>query len=579
MQLRAFGIFALVVSTLAVLLVVYSSASEAQDAGVSEPTLADAQPVQAPVGVEPTRSRTVRLTAAGDHGGRNSRAGQTLDLVAELAPVAHLALGDLSYSERVPESAWCEWVIDGDKDVGVSGVGSIPVQVVAGNHEDDRRLDGFIRKFADCLPDRLDSEGDYGVEYYSDIGGLVRVIMIAADLTVDGEHYGYGGGSHRKWLQQAVLGARADGIPWVVVGMHKVCVTTSTKSCEVGESVMDWLLAPGRADLILQGHEHGVQRSHQLRCVNVDKSTPGCIVDTDGNHSQGRGGVILIGGSFGRDSYRQNPDDSEAGYFAAQMPGDESPDDEQQGVWQLDFSSSSLKAQWVGSTSAYKDAFVMAASSLGPASGECRALNGRPGRRRQRPCARIGRGSQGRGHPRVTTGHTLGQSAVSRQVPGQRARLAVQRHDPTKDQRAVRQQAAAGRLAHEAAFDARRSALHDPGRSNSQPRSEGAASPSAAARDRLSSRPRHRNHARRSRQRAPRSSRDQPVAAVKIRLAAALRAHARVKDLVATCLRTLGLSHGKLSVGDKILGACRLLRERDTCAGANAELELARLER
>ena len=231
---------------------------------------------------------------------------------------------------------------------------------------DDRRLDGFIRKFADCLPDRLDSEGDYGVEYYSDIGGLVRVIMIAADLTVDGEYYGYGGGSHRKWLQQAVLGARADGIPWVVVGMHKVCVTTSTKSCEVGESVMDWLLAPGRADLILQGHEHGVQRSHQLRCVNVDKSTPGCIVDTDGNHSQGRGGVILIGGSFGRDSYRQNPDDSEAGYFAAQMPGDESPDDEQQGVWQLDFSSSSLKAQWVGSTRAYTDAFVMAASSLAP---------------------------------------------------------------------------------------------------------------------------------------------------------------------------------------------------------------------
>ena len=310
-----------------------------------------------PVVAAPTGSTSVRLTAAGDHGGTNSRGGRTLNLVATLAPSAHLALGDFSYSELTPESAWCDWVINGDAPAGVTGVGSIPVQLIGGNHEEDSRLDGFIRNFAACLPDRLGSVGDYGAEYYTDIGGLVRVIMIAADVTIDGEHYDYNGGPHRTWLEQAVTGARASGVPWVVVGMHKNCVTVGTKSCEIGESVMDWLLAPGRADLILQGHDHGVQRSHQLSCVDVGTSTPACLADTDGSHEQGAGGVLLVGGTFGQSARTHNADDSEAGYFAAFMPDAASASDEQQGVWQLDFTATSLTGRWVGSTSAYTDRF------------------------------------------------------------------------------------------------------------------------------------------------------------------------------------------------------------------------------
>ena len=377
MLLRAMGVVGVLASTLVVLMVAYPSGSDTESSRASAATFAAAQPVRELLGVEPTGSNVIRLTAAGDHGGRNSRGGQTLNLVRALAPVAHLALGDLSYSDRVPESEWCDWVINGDESAGVSGVGSIPVQVVGGNHEEDSRSDGFIRNFAACLPDRLDSVGDYGVEYYIDIAGMVRVIMIAADVAIDGEDYDYGSGPHRKWLQQAVLGARAAGIPWVVVGMHKVCVTTATKSCEVGESVMDWLLAPGRADVILQGHDHGVQRSHQLRCVDVNVSTPGCIVDTDGDHLKGNGGVILIGGSFGRSSYSQDPNDPESGYFAAWMSDEGSPGSEQQGLWQLDFSSTSLKARWIGSTSDYEDAVQIAApppeappAGGGPSSGD-----------------------------------------------------------------------------------------------------------------------------------------------------------------------------------------------------------------
>jgi len=351
------GVLALTVTTL---LLVYNDAPATGSAsGVGTP-VASVQLASASGSLASLDA--VRLTAAGDLGGRNNRAGKTLNLLVSLAPVAHLALGDMSYSDIEPESAWCDWVINGDGSAGVSGVGSIPVQLVGGNHEEDNSPDGFIRDFAACLPDRFGSIGDYGVEYYTDIGGLVRVVMIAADITVDGEYYDYGSGPHRAWLEQAVNGARLQGIPWVVVGMHKVCVTTGTKSCEVGESLMDWLLAPGRADLVLQGHDHGVQRSHQLRCVDVDTSTPGCLVDTDGSHSQGDGGVILVGGTFGRSARSHDSSDSEAGYFASVLSDQSSSSDEQQGVWQLDFTPTSLSGRWVGSTSAYTDEFLISSA-------------------------------------------------------------------------------------------------------------------------------------------------------------------------------------------------------------------------
>ena len=362
MVYRALAIVGVLAATVAALVFGYSGTPASGSAGgvAGSPRQLSRSP-RAPAGLG-----TVRLTAAGDHGGRNSRGGQTLNLLASVAPDAHLALGDLSYSELEPESAWCDWVVNGDPSEGVSGVGSIPVQLVGGNHEEDTRADGFIRAFAECLPDRLRSVGDYGVEYYSDIEGLVRVIMIAPDITVDGEYYDYGSGAHRAWLEQAVSGARLAGIPWVVVGMHKVCVTTGTKVCEIGESVMDWLLAPGRADLVLQGHDHGVQRSHQLRCVDVDTTATDCLVDTDGAHSKGDGGVILIGGTFGRSARSHDPNDSEAGYFAAVLPDEASSSDEQQGVWQLDFTPTSLSGRWVGSTSPYRDEFAVSRASTPP---------------------------------------------------------------------------------------------------------------------------------------------------------------------------------------------------------------------
>src|SRR6266566_9591423 len=49
------------------------------------------------------------FTAGGDIGG-NSNSSTALDLIAQSGSQFDLALGDLSYSERTPESAWCSYV-------------------------------------------------------------------------------------------------------------------------------------------------------------------------------------------------------------------------------------------------------------------------------------------------------------------------------------------------------------------------------------------------------------------------------------------------------------------------------------
>ncbi len=78
--------------------------------------------------------------------------------------------------------------------------------------------------------------------------------------------------------------------------------------------MIDDLIAHG-ADLILHGHDHNFQRSHQLRCVDVNTTTSSCIVDTDSDFQAEAGAVIVVSGWAGRPGYDVSSSDPEAGYF------------------------------------------------------------------------------------------------------------------------------------------------------------------------------------------------------------------------------------------------------------------------
>lgn len=291
------------------------------------------------------------FTAGGDIGAGSETTG-VLQAIAAAEPRFHLALGDLGYGDTPTEADWCRYV--------ESHLGSIPMQLVVGNHEDDDRKDGYIGDFAACLPDRMDSTGIYAAEYYFDVDGLARIIMIGAGNDIEGEKYDYPKDSdHYRWLEQAIDDARADELPWVIVGMHKACISAGEKSCEIGADVMD-LLIDKKVDLVLQAHEHNYQRSKQVSCVEVDAFRPSCIVDdgADGAYTRGNGLVWVVSGLMGGGGkYAVYDDDPEFDYFAATFGGNSR--DAGRGFTQISVSSDTIVVDFIGTTTEYRDHFTI----------------------------------------------------------------------------------------------------------------------------------------------------------------------------------------------------------------------------
>ncbi|MGH9379396.1 MAG: metallophosphoesterase [Thermoanaerobaculia bacterium] len=325
------------------------------------------------------KGRKLVFTAAGDFGlGEEARA--TLRLMGRTGADLHLALGDLSYGGPGSEPVWCGLVR--------SHVGEAPFYIVTGNHEDDYGEDGHIMNFARCLPGPVGVGGRYPTEYFWDYAGLARFILISPDLTVDDRHYYYGDGNRNyRWLAAAVAGARDSGLPWVIVGMHKNCLSVGVNYCNVYQDLFS-LLVELKVDLVLHAHDHVYQRSHQLatspgcRQVAVDAYSRRCVTDDgeDGHYAQGAGAVFVTVGTAGADLYEVNPDDPEAGYMARWMGANAEP---RNGFLRVALSERELAAEFVGSTttSSFRDAFrIVAAESKGhrPASPRASGAARRP---------------------------------------------------------------------------------------------------------------------------------------------------------------------------------------------------------
>ena len=275
----------------------------------------------------------------------------TLREIGAVQADLNIALGDLSYGGPASAPEFCELV---DSSVGEGA----PVAVLAGNHEEDSGEDGPIASFAECLPDRVGAVGEYGAQYYFDVGTLARFVMISPDLTIEGQHYYYGtaeGGDTPQlaWLRAAIEGAREAEIPWVIVGMHKPCISVGEYYCDVYQDLFTTLVEE-RVDLVVSGHDHSYQRSVQIATgpgcaeVTVDDFDRSCVVDADDALREGRGPVFAITGAGGAEQYRVYPDDPEAGYFATWMgrntPGNRS------GFLELGITPERLVARFVGST-------------------------------------------------------------------------------------------------------------------------------------------------------------------------------------------------------------------------------------
>jgi hypothetical protein len=299
---------------------------------------------------------SVRFSAAGDFG-KTPATGTVLDLAAASGSFL-LALGDLSYGDAT-ESQWCSFV---KGRVGPT----YPVQLLSGNHESNGR-DGHIERFADCLPDRLPGTvGDYGRQWYVDVPAadpVVRIVMISPGLTFDDGTWRYQAGKVRyRWTGKAIDDARADGIDWVVVGMHYPCLSMGRYGCSAGSDIMN-LLVKKRVDLVLTGHEHLYQRSKQIttgpgcRRVPTTRFDRDCVANASSTVRDGAGTIFVTVGTGGTALRAVNRKDRQKRYFAAWSGLNASP---RHGLLAVDADRSRLTATFVGAApGTFRDALTI----------------------------------------------------------------------------------------------------------------------------------------------------------------------------------------------------------------------------
>ncbi len=235
------------------------------------------------------------------------------------------ALGDLGYTTSA--SGWCTQM----KRL-------VPeIVIIAG--DDGSNADGNMSQYVASCPYPLSSPmvagkgtPGYGYEYYFDYPRekpLARFILLSAGLS--GVDYNYSRKSpHTEWVEDKVASARDAGIPWVIAGVHKECITVGNDGhCPMGQDLFDELVE-AHVDLILVGHDHVYERSKQLRvsssCESVNSTNqfePSCVAasGTQGVYAKGEGTIVVVQGVGGRsfDNVAIDGSNQAMGYFDAVM--------------------------------------------------------------------------------------------------------------------------------------------------------------------------------------------------------------------------------------------------------------------
>eukprot|EP00808_Paulinella_micropora_P001810 g25698.t1 len=267
-----------------------------------------------PTAPPPPPPRAFRFGVAGDFG-LSPRFYSMVDLVAISALDFFVATGDLSYTPG-GEATWCSYW---------QQMGIYNLLLLAGNHETGEDYGGDIDQYIkNCRNDLSSAVSDlslYGKRYYVDFpvaAPMVRIIFVTPGVTgslewlntfeINGQGFNY--------TRDAVLAAKAQGIKWIIVAMHKNFISVLTKSNELGSDFIPMLFQNG-VDLILQGHEHGYERTKQITCAVVDSYDVNCVVDADNVMVKGSGTVIAVVGTGGVDLRTMDPADAEWGYFAS----------------------------------------------------------------------------------------------------------------------------------------------------------------------------------------------------------------------------------------------------------------------
>lgn len=307
---------------------------------------------------------SVTFLAAGDFSA-NTAAGSVLTAMAAEGADLTVAVGDLSYGVTGQEQAWCDFVTS-------RFPAGYAFELLAGNHESNGQ-NGNINDFGACLPNQLPGAvGTYGRQYYVDVpraNPLVRYILISPSLGFPDGTYNYPAGSARyTWTANAIDSARTAGIPWVVVGMHKPCLTAGVYTCDPGADLFN-LLVDKKVDLVLSGHEHMYQRTKQLALsAGCPAVVPGaynaaCVADADSTLVKGAGLVSATVGTGGVGLRDVTLTDAELPYFAVASGANQNPS---HGYLKVTATTTRLSADFVRTDGALTEAFTITGGAPPP---------------------------------------------------------------------------------------------------------------------------------------------------------------------------------------------------------------------
>ncbi len=316
------------------------------------------------------------FAASGDLNSPKQGAGSdSIRSLASLNPKFFLGLGDLSYDSSYTGTNWCK-----DFKAQFPNIEIIPGYHDTGDDANlsdtsaTRRYEKFVGSVnpppptgcpytingISSLPPCEGFGCNYGREYYFDYPSsapIARFVMLSPgiynitgkckaecvgvnpqrtcnyvydcwnyrqidskdiDPTPNYDNYSRSFGNHYYWTRTVIEQAHKSS-EWVIVGIHKLCISAGSENCEIGTDLFNLLLSE-KVDLILSGDDHAYERSKQLGLnstgvngqplceagITTNAQTwatfdSECVIDdgSKGYYRPGVGTVVVISGTFG----------------------------------------------------------------------------------------------------------------------------------------------------------------------------------------------------------------------------------------------------------------------------------------
>jgi hypothetical protein len=304
-------------------------------------------PFSATFRTAPPGRQPFRFTSFGDLATPNTdwslsygQSAYAVAAVESFQPLFHLLNGDLCYGNLNPKTQPAVW-----RDFGNNNQNSAacrPWMPCPGNHEiefgngpqglasyltrytlPDNQLPGFAgRWYSFQVGAVLFVSLDADDVVYQDAGAFVAgpepLVLAAGDPVEPGTSFyirGYSGGAQTAWLERTLAQGRRDpSVDWVIVQMHQCAASSSVTGNGSDLGIREeWvpLFDRYQVDLVLNGHDHGYERTFPCRGADPAGSLRPVTTADSGTFDTSQGTVYLTLGCGGTDTNLDGYQDSE----------------------------------------------------------------------------------------------------------------------------------------------------------------------------------------------------------------------------------------------------------------------------